>query len=297
MYQPNRILVGVDGSTSADAAFAQALVLAQARGAALTILHAVPADQPFNRGGRERRAFLTAFRQRAEAAGVTATVDVHHGDAAGIILLYDVSRRPDLIVLGTNARKGLERLRTGSVAEDVVRRAERPVLIVPETGARPLGRILVGVDFSAASEAAVAHALALTPAPHRVTLVHVLPGHLSSGAPRAWHRSGAEEYRRGLTIDAWRQLRETATRAASGQTPFAARVTTGRRSTELARVARELDADLIVLGVRRRGAIGRIVLGGTAIDVLRAGGPPLLAVPEPAAVHRAPPIAPERLAA
>ena len=67
------------------------------------------------------------------------------------------------------------------------------MLIVPETGARPLGRILVGVDFSAASEAAVAQALALTPAPHRVTLVHVLPGHLSSGAPRAWHRSGAED--------------------------------------------------------------------------------------------------------
>ena len=40
----------------------------------------------------------------------------------------------DLIVLGTNQRKGFERALIGSVTEDVIRDAHRDVLIIPVEG-------------------------------------------------------------------------------------------------------------------------------------------------------------------
>jgi K+-sensing histidine kinase KdpD len=54
-----------------------------------------------------------------------------HGDPAGTIVLHANSRKADLVVLGSNRRRGWQRFREGSVGERVLRRAAWPVLIVP----------------------------------------------------------------------------------------------------------------------------------------------------------------------
>jgi nucleotide-binding universal stress UspA family protein len=48
-----------------------------------------------------------------------------------VIVLYADARKVDLVVLGSNRRRGWRRLREGSVSERVLRRAAWPVLIVP----------------------------------------------------------------------------------------------------------------------------------------------------------------------
>ena len=53
------------------------------------------------------------------------------GTAAGSIIESALSEHADLIVLGTNQRKGFERLLIGSVTENVIRDAHRDVLIIP----------------------------------------------------------------------------------------------------------------------------------------------------------------------
>jgi len=47
---------------------------------------------------------------------------------------------------------------------------------------------------------------------------------------------------------------------------------------DLLRVARERDAGLIVIGIRRRSPVGKLVLGSTAQDVLLEADCPVLAV-------------------
>ena len=79
----------------------------------------------------ERLALLTKLRQRAERAGVPVRVVEQHGDPAGIIVLHANSRKADLVVLGSNRRRGWQRFREGSVGERVLRRAAWSVLIVP----------------------------------------------------------------------------------------------------------------------------------------------------------------------
>jgi nucleotide-binding universal stress UspA family protein len=73
----------------------------------------------------------------------------------------------DLIVIGAHGRSGVEKLLLGSTAEEILRLAEHPVLIVgpessvaTETEAR-LGRILHATDFSPESEPAMHYAYSL----------------------------------------------------------------------------------------------------------------------------------------
>jgi hypothetical protein len=55
---------------------------------------------------------------------------VAEGDAPAEILLLAEAVKCDLIVMGTHGRTGMRRLLTGSVAEDVLRKATCPILIV-----------------------------------------------------------------------------------------------------------------------------------------------------------------------
>ena len=126
-----RILCAIDLEKAGERAFDRALSLAIIGEAKLYILHATPANVPFSWRATERLAYLTELRERAEAAGVKVRVEEQHGDPARVIVLHANARKVDIVVLGSNRRRGWRRLREGSVAERVLRRAAWPVLIVP----------------------------------------------------------------------------------------------------------------------------------------------------------------------
>jgi nucleotide-binding universal stress UspA family protein len=126
-----RILCAIDLEKASERAFDRALSLAIIGDAKRFILHATPANVPFSWRGGERLAYLTELRNRAEAAGVRIRVEEQHGDPARVIVLHANARKADIVILGSNRRRGWRRLREGSVAERVLRRAAWPVLIVP----------------------------------------------------------------------------------------------------------------------------------------------------------------------
>jgi nucleotide-binding universal stress UspA family protein len=126
-----RILCAIDLEKASERAFDRALNLAIVSGAKLHLLHATPGNRPFSWRATERFRYLTELRERAEAAGVKVRVEGQHGDPAGLIVLHANARKVDLVVLGSNRRRGWNRVRQGSVSERVLRRAAWPVLIVP----------------------------------------------------------------------------------------------------------------------------------------------------------------------
>lgn len=134
----SRILCAIDLEKASERAFDRALSLAIVGHARLFILHATPANLPFSWRARERLEYLTELRERAEAKGVKVRVEEQHGDPARVIILHANARDVDIVILGSNRRRGLRRLREGSVAQRVLRRAAWPVLIVP-WDARPTG--------------------------------------------------------------------------------------------------------------------------------------------------------------
>ena len=126
-----RIVCAIDLTKASHNAFDRALSIARATEARLYVLHAVPASQPFSWQQSERLELLTSLRERAERQGVPVRIVEQHGDPARTIVLHADARKADLVVLGSNRRRGWQRFREGSVGERVLRRAAWAVLIVP----------------------------------------------------------------------------------------------------------------------------------------------------------------------
>ena len=131
MTKIRKILCAIDLTKASRHAFDRALGIARVSGARLYVLHAVPANYPFSWHAKERLALLTSMRQRAEREGVPVRTVEQHGDPARVIVLHANSRKADLVVLGSNRRRGWQRFKEGSVGERVLRRAAWAVLIVP----------------------------------------------------------------------------------------------------------------------------------------------------------------------
>jgi nucleotide-binding universal stress UspA family protein len=105
--------------------------------------------------------------------------------AEEILKVVSVSSRssPELVIVGTQGRKGVKRLLVGSVAEEVIRHSKRPVMVIgpmaQETDRDISGRkqlkILVPTDLGKNSRAAEHYALSLAKRMGaRVTLFHCL---------------------------------------------------------------------------------------------------------------------------
>jgi nucleotide-binding universal stress UspA family protein len=278
-----RILVGVDDSVPGRAAFEEALALSRAHGAGLIAVHAVPAKRPFSWRARQRTALMKGLRAEAKSAGIRLTTSVQHGNPAGVILLHAISRRPDLIVVGTHQRTGMERLRKKSVAEQVAVKAAQPVLVVPIRDMNPPAAyttIVAAVDFSTASDHAVERAAEVAAGTGAtLTLVHVVPGALAASTPDSLY-PGALDYQHLLVRDAWRRLQEPTPELGIPDATVRARVLTGDPATEVSRFAEASQADLIVVGLTRRGTLSRAVFGATAARLVRLASQPVLIVPE-----------------
>jgi universal stress protein A len=190
MANLKKILVPVDFSECAWAALRHATLWADRCGAELHFLHVVRVPwylSPPRSSGEEHHALEIVARIKAEAAMVrfiesinsqsdrAVSSSVTHGTPRNVILDIAELNDYDLIVMGTHGRTGLTHLFLGSTTEGVVRRAPCPVLTVGRkpketrketaahdgSGESQFKRILVPVDFSLHSTAALEYALKL----------------------------------------------------------------------------------------------------------------------------------------
>ena len=133
------ILCPVDLSPASRPALRAASMLADRFGARISILYV---DDPLLVRARLRydeeeldrraRAELQRFVERAtDGQGRRATIEVAAGEPAQEILKAAERQRADLIVMGTQGRRGPKKLFFGSTAEAVLRRSRIPVLAVP----------------------------------------------------------------------------------------------------------------------------------------------------------------------
>ncbi len=142
-----RVLVPVDFSESSVRAVDQATALAKQFGGSVILLHVVEISYSyadvavFDQAALERDLLtgaegrLNAMVASCQADGVSAKSLVLSGRPARVVADVAASEKADLIVISTHGYTGLKHVLLGSTAENVVRYAPCPVLVLrnPET--------------------------------------------------------------------------------------------------------------------------------------------------------------------
>lgn len=130
---PGGIVVGTDGSPTADAAVIEAGRLAAAYRTHVTVVCAYgprgPAALAVRDGAEQARRALALAAQRLEAAGVPHDERAVPGGAADAIIEIASRQAADTIVVGSRGMRGARRV-LGSVPNSVSHRAPCSVLIV-----------------------------------------------------------------------------------------------------------------------------------------------------------------------
>ena len=138
----NRILVPLDFSLSSLRALEAIVPLAQPCGARLFLLNVIEPN-PYSTGmdgsilllpdytmARDAKSQLPRIAHHFVPASVPVTPLVLRGRASSVIVETAAQNGVDLIVLSTHGHTGLNRLLLGSTAEQVVRHANCPVLVL-----------------------------------------------------------------------------------------------------------------------------------------------------------------------
>jgi nucleotide-binding universal stress UspA family protein len=123
-----RVLIPLDGAPGGDEIIPYAVDVAGTKGVEYTLLRVL--DKPGTRAWRATiEAALAAEAETLRSRGLTVrTRVVVHEDAARGILDYANEAGADLIAMVTRSRGGLERLLMGSVTDEVLHKAGRPML-------------------------------------------------------------------------------------------------------------------------------------------------------------------------
>jgi nucleotide-binding universal stress UspA family protein len=161
------VLVGFDGSVSSMAALRWAGAYARAHGDELEVLRTwqYPASVPIQVPTPERLrpaddvdaavAAEIGDLVAAELPGTRATVTVRRGAAAEHLIERTTDPSVRALVLGSRGLGGFSKLVLGSVTRACLEHSSAPVVVVRHDRPHGVGRVLVGVDGSDGSRAAL----------------------------------------------------------------------------------------------------------------------------------------------
>lgn len=297
------VLVPLDGFVTAEDALPLAGRIARASQARIHLVHAVdlmtrppygeavPSAEWWSGGANK---YAEEYLQRI-VADLIDLYDVRVTRAlvdapAAASLMDEADRvRADLLVMTTHGRTAASRFWLGSVADQVIREYEAPLLVLrsneqtnPLAGVKPLRKILVPLDGSRLAEQILPHARTLARVDHgALTLLHVatpqwtpvsvLPFvYAAESAPIAAAETDFEEPAREYLDD----LAITGKSAAEQFTDV--RVSDAPAALAILDYAAAHDFDAIAMTTHGHGGLRRLLLGSVADKVVRGAQVPVL---------------------
>jgi nucleotide-binding universal stress UspA family protein len=284
------ILHPTDFSDSARPAFERALYVARKAEAELQLMHVTetfgsdPIRGAFDARIDEQAFYTTMFARadeqmkrlqgEAEEKGVRAKRIHAHGQIPSqAILDYAADQKPDLIIMGTHGRRGFRRMVAGSVAMEIVRRADAPVMTVPsrsrEPWDRPVSRMMVPVDFSMHARTALECAMSLA---HRFGAhLHILHVIEKPVFPAFYDASVEMMFgnMKSMLDEAAAELARVVRDLDGPEVPFSIEVVQGHAIEAILDVASAQAVDLVVLSTHGLTGVSKFFLGSVSERVIR----------------------------
>lgn len=279
------ILVATDFSERSDRALRRATLLARTFGASVLLVHVVDDDQPRRIVNAEQQAAGDILEEQAQSLreidGLNCQSRVVLGEAFEGITRTAREADVDLVIVGPHRRQALRDVFIGTTAERTIRESERPVLMANAAPSGAYRQLLIATDLSACSGHAVQAVTTLgLERDISIAVVHVFDAPASALMTRSsMSKDQIEHY-----------LADERDRATGELTAFLARFKLGAVSTILQpatapvaqiiwAAAREVSAQLIVVGTHGRSGLAKALLGSVTEEVLRVASRDVLAVP------------------
>jgi nucleotide-binding universal stress UspA family protein len=234
----------------------------------------------------EREYLRTQTRDLQQRIGHPVSSAMLKGPVARTLAKYVRNIGADIVVMTSHGYGGLRRLWLGSVADELVRTLEVPVLLVrpaenENAGPVKFSRILVPLDGSSLAEGILEPAVALARLWNAeldlIQIVHPLP-YATGALPGPLLSTG--RYSQVLSSDletARAYLQRTAERLRDQEVSASSRAVVGANVAEtLVDLTRQEGAGLVALATHGRGGVRRLVLGSVADKLLRAAEVPTL---------------------
>jgi nucleotide-binding universal stress UspA family protein len=292
-----RLLLPLDGSPTAAQALPFAMTLAHALDSEVQLLsvveplptwsgHSSAAKEAAEQAHTLATAYLEQVTAELQRDGITATGIVQQGHPAHVILAAAVELDSSLIVLASHGHSGLARLRLGSVAQQVVRHALIPTLVVRARAAggmegATIGAITVTLDGSAEAEQALPVATSLADAlAVPLTLLTVLPNFIGAYPwvtylPTPEQDQADEEAAQAYLAATLEKLRTPGRQVRA----IWLRGLTNRVEQTISDYLADQPRGLVVMARHGRSGVKRWVLGSTAEAVLAQAPGSVLIVP------------------
>jgi len=290
--QIRKVLVPVDFSPPSTLAVNHGIALARKFRAKLMLLHvvespsalyALPGEAEKHQAQRKEQAekMLPALVSPEDQDDLDAEFFVRSGDIADVIEAVVYQERADVVVMGAHGRGLFGRLFIGSIAQGLLRELGVPILTVCHVS-RPFEfkRILFATDFGPDSDRAFEFALDMAAkAGSDLVVAHTIDKRpeVTYETPEV-HQLFDEERAQALkqTHEKFAEFEHQATRRGVAAACVLAE---GDAAHSIVRIADENEADFIILGMRKMGAMARALLGVTAEPVIRNAHVPVLSVP------------------
>lgn len=272
-----RIAVGIDFSQPSDVALSHAMGLARRWNGSLVLLHVYsPVASAYAGAAAHRvhnvlteqldaaRQLLNRKREEVVAAGIPATSQLIAGDPKRGLAGAAGDAQASLLVVGSHGHTGLKRFIMGSVAELAVRLSEIDTLVARSPDGGSYARVLVPVDFTERSDAAME--LAVRMADHRgaIDVMHAIepPVYVASADAMGLAMSAVESEAGKQGASVLERFRQR-----FPETSFS--LVRDTAATAISKRLENADYDLVVLGSHGRTGVARWVLGSVAEATVR----------------------------
>ena len=260
--QVKSVLVATDFSATSQKAVRHGVAIARHYGAKLHLVNVV-SSLGFTLAGpeamngateaayRDGRRLESQLLESGALKGLRHEITVHRGGDVWRELNKVIRQEQvDLVVTGTRGRRGLSKVLLGSVAEQIFRRADCPVLTVGpisyhESQVDSVRTCLFPTDFSEASLRSLPFAVSYAnQVPAKLVLLHVVR---TPSAPNSLLSTASLSQLQEMTLSATFEVRPEV---------LVEFCPVGPISEKILQVAAKLKAELIIMGLRRFKHVG-----------------------------------------
>lgn len=287
-----RILVALDGSQLAEQALPAASGLAVATGAEILLMTAISPmerwvdDKTLRPWEEEETAlasgYLDSRARPLRENGLQVKTHVVWGRAATMISETADQENSDLIVMTTHGRSGIARWLIGSVADKVLRAAERPLLLLRshDGASRPLNvrRILLPLDGSRLAESALPFVKELAKQMSASVILERVVVPPTFLYPEQYV-PGTFPLLEDMESEAKAYLDAVKAPIEADEITVTTNIDDGFPTEAIVDAARHFEADVVALTTHGRTGPGRTILGSVADGVVRHADRPCLVIP------------------